>query len=69
MRENFNIMLETQELRQFDNIEDSENASKDYKEYHVELRDVPIKYGANELANYTKKYVPVSLSTEKYIYL
>lgn len=50
MRENFNIMLETQELRQFDNIEDSENASEDYKEYYVELRDVPIKYGANELA-------------------
>ena len=44
MRDNFNNILKTQELKQFDCYEINDNKLVDYEEYFVNLRDVSINY-------------------------
>jgi hypothetical protein len=44
MRENFNNILKTQELKQFDHFDINDDKLVSYEEYFVNLRDVKINF-------------------------
>jgi hypothetical protein len=44
MRENFNNILKTQELKQFDHFDINDDKLVSYEEYFVNFRDVKINF-------------------------